>query len=58
MVSYASSFIYYADSTNSPLLHRKHECHAEDDPNAPKSRRLTGAEVRAGLYESPHLIGT
>ncbi|MCZ4512767.1 DNA phosphorothioation-associated putative methyltransferase [Streptomyces sp. ActVer] len=53
-----SSFTSYADSTNRPLLHRKHEFLAEDDPDAPKYRRLTDAEVRAGLYESPHLIGT
>ncbi|MEV5483993.1 MULTISPECIES: DNA phosphorothioation-associated putative methyltransferase [Streptomyces] len=53
-----SSFTSYAESTNRPLLHRKHEFLAEDDPDAPKYRRLTEAEVRAGLYESPHLIGT
>ncbi|MEW1550174.1 DNA phosphorothioation-associated putative methyltransferase [Streptomyces tsukubensis] len=53
-----SSFTSYADSTNRPLLHRKHEFLAEDDPDAPKYQRLTEAEVRAGLYESPHLIGT
>ncbi|QUI33006.1 DNA phosphorothioation-associated putative methyltransferase [Streptomyces alfalfae] len=53
-----SSFTSYADSTNRPLLHRKHEFLAEDDPDTPKYRRLTDAEVRAGLYESPHLIGT
>ncbi|MFF9195912.1 hypothetical protein ACF09L_11945 [Streptomyces sp. NPDC014779] len=53
-----SSFTSYADSTNRPLLHRKHEFLAEDDPDAPKYRRLTEAEVRAGLYESPHLIGS
>jgi DNA phosphorothioation-associated putative methyltransferase len=53
-----SSFTSYADSVNRPLLHRKHEFLAEDDPDAQKYRRLTEAEVRAGLYESPHLIGT
>jgi DNA phosphorothioation-associated putative methyltransferase len=53
-----SSFTSYADSVNRPLLHRKHEFLAEDDPDAPKYRRLTEAEVRAGLYASPHLIGT
>ncbi|MFD5896677.1 DNA phosphorothioation-associated putative methyltransferase [Streptomyces sp. NPDC060366] len=52
-----SSFTSYADSANRPLLHRKHEFLAEDDPDAPKYRRLTDAEVRAGLYESPYLIG-
>ncbi|MFB7269634.1 DNA phosphorothioation-associated putative methyltransferase [Streptomyces sp. NPDC056244] len=53
-----SSFTSYADSTNRPLLHRKHEFLAGDDPDAPKYRRLTEAEVRAGLYENPHVIGT
>ncbi|MCW5254751.1 DNA phosphorothioation-associated putative methyltransferase [Streptomyces sp. SHP 1-2] len=53
-----SSFTSYADSVNRPLLHRKYEFLAEDDPDAQKYRRLTEAEVRAGLYESPHLIGT
>ncbi|KAA0922151.1 DNA phosphorothioation-associated putative methyltransferase [Streptomyces apricus] len=56
--SLKSSFTSYADSTNRPLLHRKHEFLAGDDPDASKYRRLTDAEVRAGLYESPHLIGT
>ncbi|MFC8370045.1 DNA phosphorothioation-associated putative methyltransferase [Streptomyces sp. NPDC057239] len=53
-----SSFTSYANSTNRPLLHRKHEFLADDDPDVPKYRRLTEAEVRAGLYKSPHLIGT
>ncbi|WP_084464191.1 DNA phosphorothioation-associated putative methyltransferase [Microtetraspora fusca] len=53
-----SSFLSYADSTNRPLLHRKHEFLAPDDPHVPKYLRLTEAEVRAGLYEQPHLIGT
>jgi DNA phosphorothioation-associated putative methyltransferase len=53
-----SSFLSYADSTNRPLLHRKHEFLAPDDPDVPKYRRLTDAELKAGLYEQPHLIGT
>ncbi|GAA3825952.1 DNA phosphorothioation-associated putative methyltransferase [Sphaerisporangium flaviroseum] len=53
-----SSFLSYTGSTNRPLLHRKHEFLAPDDPDVPKYRRLTEAEVRAGLYEQPHLIGT
>lgn len=52
-----SSHLSYADSTNRPLLHRKHEFLAPDDPDVPKYQRLTEAEVRAGLYEHPHLIG-
>jgi hypothetical protein len=31
---------------------------APDDSDVAKYRRLTEAEVRAGLYEQPHLIGT
>ncbi|MGW4967262.1 DNA phosphorothioation-associated putative methyltransferase [Nonomuraea sp. NPDC004186] len=53
-----SSYLSYANSTNRPLLHRKHEFLTADDPDAPKYRRLTDAEVKAGLYEQPHLIGT
>lgn len=53
-----TSHISYANSANRPLLHRKHEFLALDDPYAPKYERLTQAELRAGLYERPHLIGT
>lgn len=53
-----TSHTSYANSTNRPLLHRKHEFLAPDDPDAEKYERLTAAEVRAGLYEHPHLIGT
>lgn len=53
-----TSFASYAESTNRPLLHRKHEFLSPDEPDASKSRRLTQAEMRAGLYENPHLIGT
>ncbi len=45
-------------SSNRPLLHRKHEFLAPDYEDVPKYRRLTDAEVRAGLYAHPHLIGT
>lgn len=47
----------YSDSANRPLLHRKHEFLADDDPDVPKYRRLTELEVRAGLYSHSHLIG-
>jgi DNA phosphorothioation-associated putative methyltransferase len=48
----------YGSRDNRPLLHRKHEFLHPDDPDAAKYRRLTEAEVRAGLYAHPHLIGT
>lgn len=53
-----TSFKSYEGSANRPLLHRKHEFLAADDPDVPKYRRLTQAEARAGLYRNPHLIGT
>lgn len=53
-----TSFTSYADSLNRPLLHRKHEFLAADDPDVERYKRLTAAEVKAGLYEHPHLIGT
>ncbi|MGW5433352.1 DNA phosphorothioation-associated putative methyltransferase [Streptomyces sp. NPDC004059] len=53
-----SSHTSYAQSANRPLLHRKHEFLAPEDPDVPRYRRLTESEVRAGLYERPHLIGT
>ncbi|MFI9718194.1 DNA phosphorothioation-associated putative methyltransferase [Streptomyces sp. NPDC052396] len=53
-----SSHITYAASQNRPLLHRKHEFLAPDDPDRPRYQRLTASEVKAGLYEYPHLIGT
>ncbi|WP_330173824.1 DNA phosphorothioation-associated putative methyltransferase [Streptomyces sp. NBC_01498] len=53
-----TSHISYANSTNRPLLHRKQEFLAPDDPDSQKYRRLTDSEIKAGLYEHPHLIGT
>ncbi|WP_162468830.1 DNA phosphorothioation-associated putative methyltransferase [Streptomyces adustus] len=53
-----ASHISYASSANRPLLHRKHEFLAPDDADVPRYQRLTDAEVRAGLYQHPHLIGT
>ncbi|MFJ9691506.1 DNA phosphorothioation-associated putative methyltransferase [Kitasatospora sp. NPDC101183] len=50
--------VSYSDATNRPLLHRKHEFLEPNDPAAPRYRRLTEAEVRAGLYQNPQLIGT
>ncbi|WP_405539104.1 DNA phosphorothioation-associated putative methyltransferase [Streptomyces antimycoticus] len=56
--SLETSHLSYAHSQNRPLLHRKHEFLAPDDPDVPRYRRLTESEVKAGLYERPHLIGT
>ncbi|MCO6008279.1 DNA phosphorothioation-associated putative methyltransferase [Actinoallomurus purpureus] len=53
-----ASFKSYEVSANRPLLHRKHEFLAADDPDVPKYRRLTQSETRAGLYRNPQLIGT
>ncbi|WOX11434.1 DNA phosphorothioation-associated putative methyltransferase [Streptomyces sp. N50] len=53
-----TSHMSYANSANRPLLHRKHEFLTPDDPDVPRYRRLTESELRAGLYEHPHLIGT
>ncbi|MGV9272322.1 DNA phosphorothioation-associated putative methyltransferase [Streptomyces griseosporeus] len=53
-----TSHTSYADSKNRPLLHRKHEFLAPDDKDVERYKRLTAAEVKAGLYEHPHLIGT
>lgn len=57
MRSLEGSYRSYIDGDNRPLLHRKHEFLAADDPHAAKYRRLTDREVRAGLYAQPHLIG-
>ena len=51
------SFQSFRERSNRPLLHRKEEFLAPDDPDVPKYRRLTAAEVRAGLYQNPTLIG-
>ncbi|WP_197676386.1 DNA phosphorothioation-associated putative methyltransferase [Nakamurella panacisegetis] len=48
----------YSRSVNPPLLHRKEEFVAPDDPRRDLYARLTKAEWRAGLYEHPELIGT
>lgn len=48
----------YSKSDNPPLLHRKEEFVAPDDPRRALYARLTKAERRAGLYENPELIGT
>lgn len=63
--SYSVSFpdfeVTYTDfegRENRPLLHRKEEFLAPDDPLVPKFRRLTQQEIKAGLYLQPSMIGT
>ncbi|TYB49195.1 DNA phosphorothioation-associated putative methyltransferase [Actinomadura chibensis] len=58
LTSLNATWSSYVESKNRPLLHRKHEFLAPDDPDVPKYRRLTQSEMRAGLYQNPHLIGT
>ena len=57
MTTMDAGFQVFRDRTNRPLLHRKEEFLAPDDPEVPKYRRLTAAEVRVGLYENPTHIG-
>ncbi|WP_197502747.1 MULTISPECIES: DNA phosphorothioation-associated putative methyltransferase [unclassified Mycobacterium] len=57
MSSLESSFQNFGNRANRPLLHRKEEFLDPDDPVVAKYRRLTAAEVRAGLYQNPTLIG-
>ncbi|GBE65150.1 hypothetical protein MFM001_16120 [Mycobacterium sp. MFM001] len=48
----------YSASENPPLLHRKEEFVGCDDPRRELYSRLTRAEIKAGLYQNPELIGT
>lgn len=57
MTSLEAGFQRFGDRSNRPLLHRKEEFLAPDDPDVEKYRRLTQAEVRAGLYQNPTRIG-
>lgn len=57
MTSLTSGLQHFGDRANRPLLHRKEEFLAQDDPDVAKYRRLTAAEVRAGLYQNPTIIG-
>lgn len=41
-----------------PVLHRKEEFLAPDDPRKPRFARLTAGEERHGLYAQPETIGT
>lgn len=57
MTSLEGSLQRFGDRSNRPLLHRKEEFLDPQDPDVDKYRRLTAAEVRAGLYQNPTLIG-
>lgn len=57
MSSLEATFQRFGDRSNRPLLHRKEEFLDPMDPAAVKYRRLTAAEVRAGLYSNPTIIG-
>jgi DNA phosphorothioation-associated putative methyltransferase len=57
MTSLEGNFQRFGDRSNRPLLHRKEEFLDPDDPAIDKYRRLTAAEVRAGLYKNPTVIG-
>ena len=53
-----ATYTDFSTRTNRPLLHRKEEFLASDDPDRQKYERLTRSEVKAGLYENPSIIGT
>lgn len=57
MTSLAGSFQSFKERANRPILHRKEEFLDPGDPDVPKYQRLTAAEVRAGLYQNPTVIG-
>jgi len=57
MTSLSASFQRFGDRSNRPLLHRKEEFLDPNDPSVQKYQRLTAAEVRAGLYRNPTIIG-
>lgn len=57
MATLKSGFQRFGDRENRPLLHRKEEFLERDDPDVEKYRRLTAAEMRAGLYQNPTMIG-
>lgn len=57
MSSLKAGFQRFGNRENRPLLHRKEEFLDSDDPDIEKYRRLTAAEVRAGLYQHSTMIG-
>ena len=58
MATLNTRYTSFEDRSNRPLLHRKEEFLHSEDPDVPKYSRLTRSEVKAGLYASPHTIGT
>lgn len=48
----------FRSSPNPPILHRKEDLLARDDPRRERFTRLTTAEVKAGLYADPSRIGS
>ena len=52
-----ATFQRFGNRFNRPLLHRKEEFLDIEDPHYDKYKRLTAAEVRAGLYRNPTVIG-
>lgn len=57
MSSLKAGFQRFGDRENRPLLHRKEEFLDPADPDVEKYQRLTAAEMRAGLYQNPAIIG-
>lgn len=57
MSSLEGTFQGFGSRANRPLLHRKEEFLDQDDAHIAKYRRLTSAEVKAGLYQNPTMIG-
>jgi len=57
MNSLEGNYQRFGDRANRPLLHRKEEFLSPEDPDVDKYRRLTSAEIKAGLYQNPTIIG-
>lgn len=55
MSSLESALQRFGDRNNRPILHRKEEFLAPQDPDIEKYRRLTQAEVRAAFTRIPHV---
>ena len=51
-------YLDYSSSENPPILHRKEEFLAPDDPRREKFSRLTRQEEKRGLFEDTTIIGT
>ena len=54
----AVRYLDYSSSENPPILHRKEEFLAPDDPRREKFSRLTNQEERQGLFADSKIIGT